>query len=75
MNQADTLISYEDRRESEKEKVRQALRNCGYPDWALKEGEQRGKTKLRGEQEPEAQLGIDQAEGKSGRTLLYYLLT
>ena len=27
----------------EKEKIRTALRNCGYPEWALKEGEQRGK--------------------------------
>ena len=35
------------RRGREKEKVREALRNCVYPEWAMTEGEQIGKTKLR----------------------------
>ena len=33
-----TLISDAGRREREKDKVRRAVRNCGYPEWALKEG-------------------------------------
>ena len=47
--------------QKEKEKIRVALRNCGYPEWDLKEGEQRGKTKLRKEQEPKTQE-LDQGE-------------
>ena len=33
------------------EKVRVALRNCGYLEWALKEGEQLGKRQKRREEE------------------------
>ena len=39
----------------EKEKVRVALRNCGYTEWALKEGEQHGKRKKRREEELQGQ--------------------
>ena len=49
MYQADTLIADEGRRGREKEEVREALRICGYPEWALKEGEHRGKTMLKKE--------------------------
>ena len=45
MHRADTLITDDRRKEGEKEKIRTALRHCGYPDWALKEGEQQGKKK------------------------------
>ena len=40
MHLADTLISDESRKGREKEQVRETLRNCGYPEWALNEGEQ-----------------------------------
>ena len=43
MNRADTLIADDKLRKQEKEKVRVALRTCGYPEWALKEGELEGK--------------------------------
>ena len=43
MYRADTLIADMGRRGREKEEFREALRNCRYPDWALKEREQRGK--------------------------------
>ena len=45
--------------ESYLEMVREALRNWWYPEWALKLREQRGKTKLSKEQEPETQQGLD----------------
>ena len=45
--------------ERKKSKVNRALRNCGYPEWALKEGEQRGK-KVRKEYEAEAKHDLDQ---------------
>ena len=43
MHRADTIISDNNLKKVEKEKIRTALRNCGYPEWALKEGEQQGK--------------------------------
>ena len=43
MHHTETLIKDEGRVKIEKEKVRVALRDCSYPDWALKEGEQLGK--------------------------------
>ncbi|XP_078682439.1 uncharacterized protein LOC144916914 [Branchiostoma floridae x Branchiostoma belcheri] len=39
MHRANTLIEDPALREAEKEKVRVALRHCGYPEWALREGE------------------------------------
>ncbi|CAH1267006.1 Hypp3654 [Branchiostoma lanceolatum] len=39
MHRADTLIEDPTLRAVEKEKVREALRHCGYPEWALKEGD------------------------------------
>ena len=39
----------------EKEKVRVALRHCGYPEWALKEGEQLGKRQKRRDEEKKGQ--------------------
>ncbi|XP_078698375.1 uncharacterized protein LOC144925943 [Branchiostoma floridae x Branchiostoma belcheri] len=46
MHRADTLIQDRTLREVEKGKVRNALRHCGYPDWALREGDTR-KTQQR----------------------------
>ena len=43
MHRASTLIRDEERRKAEKEKVKDALRHCGYPEWALREGESRSK--------------------------------
>ena len=43
MHRAETLIKDEDLRKIEKDKIKNALRVCGYPEWALKEGELRGK--------------------------------
>ncbi|XP_019613587.1 PREDICTED: adhesion G-protein coupled receptor G7-like [Branchiostoma belcheri] len=37
MHRANTLIEDHALREAEKEKVRVALRHCGYPEWALRE--------------------------------------
>ncbi|XP_019636532.1 PREDICTED: uncharacterized protein LOC109479099, partial [Branchiostoma belcheri] len=39
MHRANTLTEDPALRETEKEKVRVALRHCGYPEWALREGE------------------------------------
>ena len=66
MHWTDTLISDVGRREKERDKVRGALRNCGYSEWALKEGEQSGKKKLTTEEAP-AQQVLDQGEGESNR--------
>ena len=46
MHRANTLIVDEERRKIEK-KMRVALGIGGYPEWALKEGELRGKRQLR----------------------------
>ena len=43
------------RRKTAKEKVRVSLRNCGYPEWALKEGEQIGRRRKRREEEMKGQ--------------------
>ena len=43
MHRANTLIEDHSLREAEKEKVRVALRHCGYPEWALKEGDNTSK--------------------------------
>ena len=43
MHHVETLITDESRVKREKEKVSVHLRNCGYLEWALKEGEQLGK--------------------------------
>ena len=51
MHHAETLIKGEGRVKIEKEKVRVALGNCGYHDWALKEWEQLGKRNKRREEE------------------------
>ena len=45
MHRANTLITDEDRKKREKEKIKNALRLCGYPEWALKEGEHQGEKK------------------------------
>ena len=62
---ADTFIAGEERRRIKKEKVKVAFRICGYPEWALKEGELRGKRQLM--KEEETQKGSDQVEGKKMR--------
>ena len=36
MHRAETLIMDEEHRKVEKEKVKEALRHCGYPEWALR---------------------------------------
>ena len=43
IHRAETLIKDEGSVKIETEKVRVAWKNCGYSDWALKEGEQLGK--------------------------------
>ena len=55
IHQAETLIKDEGRIKTEKEKVRVTLRNCGYPDQALKEGEQLGKRQKWREEKVERQ--------------------
>ena len=62
MHHAETLIKDEGRVKIEKEKVRVALKNCGYPDWALKEGEQLGKGEKRREEEMQGQDGKNRLE-------------
>ena len=47
------MIRDERRVKTEKEKARVALRNCGYPELALKEGEQLGKRQKRREENVE----------------------
>ena len=47
MHHAGMLIKDEGRMRIEK-KVGVALRNCSYPEWDLKEGEQLGKRQKRG---------------------------
>ena len=39
----ETLIKDEGRIKTANEKVRVALENCGYPEWALKDGRQLSK--------------------------------
>ena len=43
MHRADTLIKDEELRKKEKDNIRKALRDCLYPEWALKKGEDLGK--------------------------------
>ena len=45
MHRANTLISDKKLQAAEKEKIRNALRLCGYPEWALHEGEQQERKK------------------------------
>ena len=40
MHRAETLIEDKNLLEIERNKIRVALKNCGYPDWAITEGEQ-----------------------------------
>ena len=51
MHLAETPIKDEVKVKIEKEKVRVALKNCDYPDSALKEGDQLGKRQKRREEE------------------------
>lgn len=51
VHKKDTLIVDEERRRIQKEMVRVTLEICGYPEWAMKEGELRGKRQLRNEEE------------------------
>ena len=62
---ADTLIADEEKWKIEKEKVTAALRLCGYPKWALKRGELRGKRQLRNVQEK--QKGSDHVEDRKSK--------
>ena len=74
MHHAETLIKDEARVKIEKEKVRVALRNCGYPDWTLKEGEQLGKRKKRREEDMQEQDGeIRLEEPKKAFEVLPYM--
>ena len=59
---AETLLKDEGRIKTEKEKAQVALRNCGYPEWALKEGEQLGKRQKWSEEEIVGQGGKDRHE-------------
>ena len=62
MHCAETLIRDEGRMKTEKEKVRVALRNCRYPEWALKEGDQLGKKQKRKEETLKGQNVKDRQE-------------
>ena len=74
MHRVETLIKDEGRVKREKEKVRVALRNCGYPDWALKEGEQLGKREKRREEEMQGQDGENRLdELKNAFVVLPYM--
>ena len=53
------LIKDEERIKTQQEKVRVALRNCGYLEWTLNEGEQLGKTQKKREEEVDGQGGKD----------------
>ena len=43
MHRADTLIADHEKRKIEKDKIKTALRTCGYPEWALREGAVKGR--------------------------------
>ena len=62
MHHAETLIKDERVVKIEKEKARVALKNCGYPDWALKEGEPLRKREKRREEEMQGQDGENRLE-------------
>ena len=57
-----SLMKDEGRVKTEKEMVRVALRNCGYPEWALKEGKQLGKRQKGRKEEVDEQGGKDKQE-------------
>ena len=42
-HRVETHITDEDRKRVEKEKIRTDLRRCGYPNWALQEGQKKDK--------------------------------
>ena len=42
---ADTLITSEEGKKKEKDKIKNALRRCQYPEWALREGEKKSDQK------------------------------
>ena len=69
----DTLITDEGKRGREKEKGREALRNCGYLERGLEGGGAEGENQVEKETEPGTQQGSDHGEGKSSRhfALLY----
>ena len=74
MHHAETLIKDVGRVKIEKEKLRVALRNCGYPDWVLKEGEQVGKREKRSEEEMQERDGENrQEEPKEAFVVLPYM--
>ena len=56
------FVKDEERTKTEKEKVRVALRNCGYPEWDMRDGEQLGKRQKRREEEVVGQGGNDRRE-------------
>ena len=60
--------------EIEKEKVRVALKNSGYPDWVLNEGKQLGKRQKMREDEMQGQGGENrQEEAKKAFVVLPYM--
>ena len=67
IHRVNTLIADEERWKIKNENVRVALRTCGYPGWALKEDELRGKRQLR--KEKEKQKGTHQVEEKKCKQL------
>ena len=75
MHRANTLISDEKLRTVEKDKIKTALRTCGYPEWALLEGEQQGKIKqkekkgkdLEGKEKPQGFVVLPYIKGVSER--------
>ena len=69
MNRANTLIKDEQLRKVEKDKVKVALRRCGYPEWALKEGDV--QSKKRQDQNKEGKEQVDEAITKGIAVLPY----
>lgn len=77
MHRADTLIADDTLRKEEKEKVKTALRACGYPEWALKEGDLKGKKEKKKEapedgKKPKGYVVIPYAKGISERLRRVY---
>ena len=74
MHHTERLIKDKGRMKREKEKVRVALTNCGYPEWALKEEQQLGKRQKMMEEEMKGQGGKDrQEEPMKGFVVLLYM--
>ena len=45
MERSDSIVTEEEDRKQEEERIRTALRTCGYPDWAIKKVKEKMKRK------------------------------